>query len=104
MPLVYRPGHPLANENGMVARELAGALPGARSALAGPAIISDGIALRSMVDGRIYTSKAALRRSYRERGYVEVGNEALTPPARTRVDRSSIRAAVRSAARQVGMT
>lgn len=37
----------------------------------------------SMVDGRRYTSKSALRKSYREAGYVEVGNEldyVTTPP------------------------
>lgn len=47
------------------------------SALPFPMVMSDQIELRSQVDGKIYTSKSTLRRHYRERGYVEVGNEYL---------------------------
>lgn len=54
----------------------------ARSSLPCPMIISDGIdPIESMADGRTYTSKTALRRSYRADGnpqgvdYIEVGND-----------------------------
>lgn len=35
--------------------------------------------VQSMVDGLYYTSKSALRRSYRAAGVVEVGNEPIRP-------------------------
>lgn len=48
--------------------------PVARSSLPTPMVITDNVEVKSMVDGRIYTSKRALRRSYREQGYTEVGD------------------------------
>lgn len=57
-----------------------------RSALPAPMYICDHMpAAQSMVDGRTYESKSAMRAGYREAGaregtrYVEIGNEA--PPA-----------------------
>jgi hypothetical protein len=44
-----------------------------------PQIVSDGLAfhgVRSMKDGKLYDSKSALRRHYRESGVVEVGNDS----------------------------
>lgn len=106
MSVVYRPGHPLANENGMVEKHLAGEPPTARSVLPGPMIISDQIELQAQHDGKMYTSKSALRRSYRQKGYVEVGNEWLnkdfSKPA-PKVDRKAVHAAVRKAAARVGI-
>jgi hypothetical protein len=87
----------------MVPRDLAGEPVAARSALPGPMVISDAVEVKSMVDGAIYTSKSALRRSYRERGYVEVGNEEMKPRPKPRADRKGIKAAVRRAASQVGL-
>ena len=49
-----------------------------RSDLAAPMILSDNIEVKSMVDGNIYTSKAALRASYRARGYVVVSPDCDT--------------------------
>ncbi|KXV48218.1 hypothetical protein AD945_08415 [Gluconobacter albidus] len=53
-----------------------------RSSFPCPMVISDGIdPTESMADGKIYTSKTALRRTYRPDGnpqgreYVEVGND-----------------------------
>lgn len=43
-------------------------------------IIPDEICIKSMVDGRVYTSKSALRRHYREAGVIEVGNEINHTP------------------------
>lgn len=73
-----------------------------RSHLPAPMIQTDHIEIKSMVDGRIYTSKAALRRSYRENGYIEVGNEEQKPPKKTPPDRKGIREAVRKAAARTG--
>jgi hypothetical protein len=57
----------------------------------GPAIISDNIdAFQSMADGRFYDSKSAYRRTLRDRGLIEVGNEKVerssTPAPRVRHD------------------
>ena len=38
-------------------------------------IVTDECQVKSMADGKIYTSKSALRRSYKRLGFVEVGNE-----------------------------
>ena len=49
-----------------------------------PAIIRDTMEpVMSMATGQMHDSKSAIRREYRERGYVELGNDvrALDPPA-----------------------
>lgn len=47
-----------------------------RSQLPCPMVIRDHMEpIQGMHDGKIYTSKAALRKSYREGGYIEVGND-----------------------------
>lgn len=66
-----------------------------RASVAAPMIICDGIEVKSMVDGKIYTSKAALRRSYREAGVVEVGNEQQKPPPKRRPDSKAIDNSIR---------
>lgn len=76
------------------------------SHLPAPMLITDNIELQSQVDGKTYTSKARLRRSYRERGYVEVGNEWLGKDFKKpepKVDRKAIRDSVRKAAARVGI-
>ena len=70
-----------------------------------PRIASDNTEVVSQVDGRTYTSKAALRQSYRDKGYVEVGNEDATkhtkaPPR----DTSGIKEAVGKAMSRVGVS
>jgi hypothetical protein len=80
-----------------------------RSALAAPRITSDyiegaGSAVKSMVDGRMYDSKSALRRHYRERGYIEVGNERQEPPPKPKPDRKAIRNSVGSAMVRAGIS
>ncbi len=72
MPFVYRPGHPMANENGLVDRSLAYEQTGDA-----PYVISDSIeATRHMADGKYYTSKAKFRAATKAAGCVEVGNDA----------------------------
>jgi hypothetical protein len=48
-------------------------------AVPAPFVISDEIigGIESMVDGKIYDSKSALRRSYKEQGYIEKGNDRV---------------------------
>lgn len=74
----------------------------ARSELAFPQVISDHLHdMQSMVDGQFYTSKSALRESYRRAGVVEVGNEidatvkaAAQKPERPKVTKAEIGAAI----------
>lgn len=75
-----------------------------RSDLAAPMILSDNIEVKSMVDGNIYTSKAALRASYRARGYAEVGNEELKPPPKPKPDRKAISESVGKAFARAGIS
>lgn len=74
-----------------------------KSDLPFPMIISDQIEVKSMVDGKIYTSKSALRASYRAKGYIEVGNEEQKIPPKPKPDRKAIRDSVRRAASRVGI-
>lgn len=82
-----------------------------RSHLATPMIIHDGMQpIRSMADGKIYTSKAAMRQSYKPSGnpegkrYVEVGDQVSTKLApKPRPDRKAIEATVAKAFSQAGL-
>jgi len=75
----------------------------ATSDLPCPTVISDYVEVKSMVDGQMYTSKRALRQSYRERGYVEVGNEEQKLPPKPKPDRRKIRESVEKAFSQAGI-
>jgi hypothetical protein len=57
-----------------------------RSDLAAPMIIRDSMdAVKSMLDGKMYDSKRGLRRTYREAGVTEVGDDkSYTDPAQMR--------------------
>ena len=64
-----------------------------RSILGAPMVVSDEMPpTRSMLDGKCYTSKAALRATYRPSGneegpcFVEVGNDPLGQGGRVGVD------------------
>lgn len=52
--------------------------------LAAPAVIRDGQGgihgVKSMANGKLYDSKSAMRRHYREAGVVEVGNDSSVTP------------------------
>jgi len=78
--------------------------PPKRSGLSAPMIISDGIEVKSMVDGKIYTSKSALRQSYRANGYIEVGNEPLKAPPKPKPDRKAISESVGKAFARAGIS
>tara|TARA_R110002111_G_scaffold170741_9_gene236470 strand:- start:9524 stop:9814 length:291 start_codon:yes stop_codon:yes gene_type:complete len=48
-----------------------------RSELAAPMLIRDCMdETRSMLDGKVYDSKSSLRRTYKEAGVVEIGNDS----------------------------
>ena len=76
--------------------------------LAAPMVISDGQGgvrgLQSMVDGRHYDSKAAMRRHYRERGVTEIGNESPVLAKPKVDDNQARRAAIGRAMNRVGIT
>ncbi len=75
MPLIYRPSHPQANENGLVDRAM---VQGYETGDA-PNVIRDEIdPTRNMCDNRYYTSKAKFREVTKAHGCVEVGNETTT--------------------------
>jgi len=74
-------------------------------------IIQDTIQpIRSMADGKVYTSKSAMRQSYLPGGnpdgkrYIEIGDEAPTRPApKPRPDRKAIKATVDKAFSRAGL-
>jgi hypothetical protein len=75
-----------------------------RSSLPSPMVISDTIdPVRSMADGKEYTSKAALRSTYKPSGnpdgisYVEVGNEKPTGVVKPKVDEKAIQESLNKA-------
>lgn len=107
MSWVRRPGHPLADEMGFVEKHLVENEPIARSDLPFPMVMSDQIELRSMVDGKTYTSKRGLEASYRASGHVVVGNEWLKnePKApKPKIDRKAIRDSVGRAFNRAGIS
>ncbi|MER8741566.1 hypothetical protein NKH54_00645 [Mesorhizobium sp. M1004] len=71
-----------------------------RSHLSAPMINSDTMsAVQSMHDGKVYTSKSALRATYRAAGLEEVGNDParLRPRKRPKIDRKAIKDSVQKA-------
>lgn len=76
MRLVYRPGHPCADENDMVDAEMAG--PKHIGGQAVSVITDEMPATRHMANGRYYTSKAKFREATRAAGCIEIGNETET--------------------------
>lgn len=76
----------------------------ARSALPVPFVASDGMRpVQSMLDGKMYDSKSALRATYRAAGMIEVGNDAsrLRPKSAPAPDREGIRASLRKASERL---
>jgi hypothetical protein len=69
---LYRPGHPMANENGMVPAHLADPVKTEPRVY----VISDNMdALKHPATGRVIDSKAEFRRDTRAAGCVEVGTD-----------------------------
>jgi len=78
----------------------------ARSIHGCPMIIADSMApVQSMLDGKLYDSKAALRATYRAAGVTEVGNDPamLRPKPKPKPDRQAVKAAVGRAFSRAGL-
>lgn len=76
-----------------------------RSSLSAPMVISDSMKpVQSMLDGRMYDSKSRLRRTYKQAGVVELGNDApLTNKPPPKPDKSKIKASVDKAFSRAGL-
>ncbi len=72
----------------------------ARSSLPAPHFVTDTIEIRSMHDGKMYTSKSKLRGEYRAHGVEEIGNEKPQPIVKPKADRKGIRKALKDAYQQ----
>lgn len=73
---------------------------GASDALPVPSFISDTMEpVQSMLDGKHYSSKSALRATYKAAGVVEVGNDParLRPRQKPKPDRKAIRDSIEKA-------
>lgn len=66
------------------------------SDLPSPHFVNDGIEIRSMHDGQMYTSKSKLRSEYRAHGVEEIGNEKPRPVEKPKADRKAIRETLRT--------
>lgn len=80
----------------------------APSHLPAPMIMADTMdPVQSQLDGEMYDSKSKLRKTYRDAGVVEIGNDSSvtnpTPPKKPEPDRQAIKAAVGKAFSQVGL-
>ena len=75
----------------------------ARSHLPAPMLIADTMAdMVSHGDMKHYSSKSALRKSYKELGVEEVGNEVPKVTQKPTMDRKKLRSALKDAAEQHG--
>lgn len=81
---------------------------GKRSNLGCPMIVGDTMQpVQSMLDGKMYDSKSALRATYKAAGVVEVGNDssvtAPKPRARPKPDRKAVKETVSKAFSRAGL-
>lgn len=84
MPLIYRPKHPEANENGLVER--------AKTESLGLYVIRDEMEpTRHMADGKRYTSKKKFREATKAAGCIEIGNEPVRQRQRISLSREKRR-------------
>lgn len=73
---------------------------GASDALPVPMVITDTMEpVQSMLDGQMYTSKSALRATYKAAGVIEVGNDParLRPRRKPKPNRKAIRDSIEKA-------
>lgn len=85
-----------------------GAVPAhhARASHGCPAVIGDTMApVQSMLDGKLYDSKAALRATYKAAGVTEVGNDPAIrrKQPKPKPDRQAIKASVDRAFSRAGL-
>lgn len=106
MSWIYRPNHPLANENGMIERHLVDDGPVASSSLPRPYVVSDSLGggVKHLATGQILDSKSAHRRLNKELGLVELGNEKeahLKQPAPPKLDKRQRKNDIRKAIKEL---
>lgn len=110
----YARNYDLIDWSKPIARPPRESVTGKRSGLSAPRLLSDTIEpTQSMADGEYYTSKSALRGTYRPSGnpdgksYVEVGDDrSVTDPnprQNAKPDREGINASLNRAFSQVGL-
>lgn len=75
------------------------AVPAARSSFPAPMVVRDEMPpVQSQATGKMYDSKSAIRREYRQLGMTEVGNEKLKPRVRQpKSDRNAIKTTIEKA-------
>lgn len=81
-------------------------IPPARSSLPCPMLIRDEMPpVKSMADGKMYDSKAAIRAEYKRLGFVEVGDDPARFRQKPKVepDRTEIRETLEKAKSRVGV-
>lgn len=89
MTLIYRPHHPLANENGMVERHLGGPVETTKPLYA-VHVISDTMAhLKHPGTGAMLDSKSRFREHTRDSGCLEVGTDPAGSKPKPRFDVST---------------
>ena len=94
MSLIYRPNHPMANQNGLVDRDLVCEEKHGSA----PYIISDAMDTTwHPATGKRHTSKAAFRADTRASGCIEVGNDSSLTKSRkpVQMDRAKRRDDIR---------
>ncbi len=82
--------------------------PPKRSHLSAPNVIADIMEpVQSMLDGQMYDSKSSLRRTYKDGGVTEVGNDSSItnpkPREKHKPDRNAIKATVNEAFSKAGL-
>lgn len=84
----------ITGDGRQVYRRIDASPPAARSSLPFPMVISDEMdAVQSQLDGKFYSSKSALRATYKAAGVTEVGNDPARnkPFVKPKPDRKAIR-------------
>jgi hypothetical protein len=75
-----------------------------RSSHASPVVIGDSMTpVQSMLDGKFYDSKTALRATYKAAGVTEVGNDPAIRRRKPKPDREAIKDTVGRAFARVGL-
>jgi hypothetical protein len=85
VPLLYRPNHPQASENGMVDASIAGDRNSKDPRFY---VISDTMPMtRHMATGEYFSSKSEFRKATKAAGCIEVGNDSsvMNPKKRNRI-------------------
>jgi hypothetical protein len=76
----------------------------ARADFPTPQISGDSMSpVKSMVDGLHYDSKSALRRTYRDKGYIELGNDHLPERAPQRLPKPERMGKIKTAMEKAGV-